>query len=275
MKKQKIKRIILFAAIFILALIFLCPLFIAGINSFKTLGDIISEPLSLPKKLLFSNYANAFTTLEIPKVMANTAIVTLGSVVGIVIFSAMTAYWAERHPTIYSKVFEKLLILSMLIPFASIMIPIVQVMKTLHLNSTLQGTIITYWGVGLAFAYFMMRGAVKGLPYELEEAAKIDGCGPVKVFFKVVMPLLQPTMVTVFVMDIFWVWNDFIIPLILLDNGKLSTIQLAIKKLFSMYATKWDLALPGLMMSILPIVIVFIVLQKKIINGIMAGAVKG
>ena len=132
MKKQKIKRIILFAAILILALIFLCPLFIAGINSFKTLGDIISEPLSLPKKLLFSNYANAFTTLEIPKVMANTAIVTLGSVVGIVIFSAMTAYWAERHPTIYSKVFEKLLILSMLIPFASIMIPIVQVMKTLN-----------------------------------------------------------------------------------------------------------------------------------------------
>lgn len=121
----------------------------------------------------------------------------------------------------------------------------------------------------------MMRGAVKGLPYELEEAAKIDGCGPVKVFFKVVMPLLQPTMVTVFVMDIFWIWNDFIIPLILLDNGKLSTIQLAIKKLFSMYATKWDLALPGLMMSILPIVIVFVILQKKIINGIMAGAVKG
>lgn len=275
MRKHKASNIVLLIVMIVLALIFLCPLFIAGINSFKPLGEIISEPLKVPAQWLFSNYANAFAALEIPKVMANTAIITAASVAGIVIFAAMTAYWSERYPTVYSKVFEKLLILSMLIPFASIMIPLVQVMKVIHLNSTLQGTILTYWGVGLAFAYFMMRGAVKGLPYELEEAARIDGCGPVQVFFKVVMPLLQPTMVTVLVMDIFWVWNDFIIPLILLDSGKLSTIQLAIKKLFSMYATKWDLALPGLMMSILPIVIVFILLQKKIINGIMAGAVKG
>lgn len=273
--RKKFKNSILFFLMLFFALLFLYPLFIVLINSFKPLGDIIGTPLSLPKTFQFENYKNAWNTVEIPKVMINTTIITLLSVTGIVMIAAMTAYWSDRHPTWYTKIFSRLLIISMLIPFASLMIPLVQVIKFLGLNNSLQGAIVTYWGIGLPFAYFMMRGAVISLPIELEEAAYINGCGPVKVFWVIILPLLQPTMVSIFIMDIFWIWNDFMVPLILLDSGKLGTIQLAIKKLFSMYASKWDLALPALVMTIVPIVVVFVLLQKKIINGILSGAVKG
>lgn len=274
MRKRQV-HMILFLIMFCMALLFLYPLFIVFINSFKSLGNIIASPLSLPKTIHFENYKNAWNIVEIQKVMVNSTIITLISDMGIVIISAMTAYWIERHPTIYAKTLSRLLIISMLLPFASLMIPLVQIIKFLGMNNTLQGAIVTYFGIGLPFAYFMMRGAVLSLPYELEEAALIDGCGQIKIFWNIVLPILQPTMVSIFVMDMFWIWNDFMVPLILLDSGELSTIQLAIKKLFSMYASKWDIALSALVMTITPIVIVFVLLQKKIISGILSGAVKG
>ncbi|MBU9728128.1 MULTISPECIES: carbohydrate ABC transporter permease [Diplocloster] len=275
MKKGKIGSVILFLVMLLAVLVFLYPLFVVVMNSFKPLGDIIARPLEIPGILHLENYINAWKTVEIPRVMWNTALVTVLSVTGIVLLSAMSAYWSERHPTVYSRIFSRLLVLSMLIPFASLMIPLVQVMRVFRLNNSLSGAIVTYWGIGLAFAFFMTQGAVKSLPYELEEAARVDGCGPVRVFWQIILPLLQPTMVTIFVMDIFWIWNDFIVPLILLDSSQLSTIQLAIKKLFSQYSSQWDLALPALVISIVPILVVFVLLQKKIVGGILAGAVKG
>ena len=274
MKKGKIGSVILFLVMLLAVLVFLYPLFVVVMNSFKPLGDIIARPLEIPGILHLENYINAWKTVEIPRVMWNTALVTVLSVTGIVLLSAMSAYWSERHPTVYSRIFSRLLVLSMLIPFASLMIPLVQVMRVFRLNNSLSGAIVTYWGIGLAFAFFMTQGAVKSLPYELEEAARVDGCGPVRVFWQIILPLLQPTMVTIFVMDIFWIWNDFIVPLILLDSSQLSTIQLAIKKLFSQYSSQWDLALPALVISIVPILVVFVLLQKKIVGGILAGAVK-
>ena len=163
----------------------------------------------------------------------------------------------------------------MLIPFASLMLPLVQVMKVLGLNNSMFGTILTYWGIGLAFAFFMMQSAVKGLPVELEESARIDGCSRTRIFFSIIIPLLKPTIVSVVLMDMFWIWNDFMVPLIMMNNERLMTIQLSISRLFGQYASKWDIALPALVMTILPIVIVFILLQKKIMDGVIAGAVKG
>ena len=275
MKKGKIGSVLLFFVMILAVLVFLYPLFVVVMNSFKPLGDIIARPLEIPDILHLENYINAWKTVEIPRVMLNTSVVTVLSVTGIVLLSAMSAYWSERHPTVYSRILSKLLVLSMLIPFASLMIPLVQVMRVFRLNNSLAGAIVTYWGIGLAFALFRTQGAVKALPYELEEAARVDGCGPVRIFWQIILPLLQPTMVTIFVMDIFWIWNDFIVPLILLDSSQLSTIQLAIKKLFSQYSSQWDLALPALVISIVPILVVFVLLQKKIVGGIMAGAVKG
>ena len=148
-------------------------------------------------------------------------------------------------------------------------------MRFLHLNNSLFGGVLVYWGIGLAFAFFMMQSAVKSLPVELEEAAYIDGCSRIKTFFIIVLPMLRPTMISVILMDMFWVWNDFMVPLIMMNNERLMTIQLAISRLFGLYSSKWDIALPALVLTMLPIVVIFIVMQKKIMDGVIAGAVKG
>ena len=162
-----------------------------------------------------------------------------------------------------------------LIPFASLMIPLVKITTVLHINNTLPGAIIVFAGVGLAFGFFMMQSAVKTLPRELEEAAALDGCGPVRTFFCIVFPLMKNTVFSLIAMDLFWVWNDFMIPQTLLNSTKYDTIQVGINKLFGMYASKWDIALAALVMSMIPTIIAFLLLQKQILGGVSDGATKG
>ncbi len=275
MKNARLSMAIGFVLVLALALLFIAPLGVLIMNSFKPLDEIMGDPLAWPNEWKFGNYSNAWTLLDIPNVVKNTAILSFGAVALIVLLASMTAYWSERQPTPVSRIFGRLILLSILIPFATIMLPLVQVMRFLHLNNTLGGAILTYAGIGLAFAYFLIRSGVKSLPYELEEAAQIDGSGQVRLFFQIVLPLLAPTIFSVFVMDMFWVWNDFLIPMILLNNESLSTVQLAVNRLFGMYSSRWDVAMPALTMSMLPIIIIFVLLQRKIVGGVMAGAVKG
>lgn len=276
MKKERVSRILIFIAVLIIALIFVYPLFLIVMNSFKPLPEILMNPLALPEKMQAAkNYTDAMGEIDIFHVMRNTAILTVCSVGGIVVLATMSAYWTYRFQTKFSVWFERFVILSMLIPFASLMLPLVQVMHGVGLSNTMFGAILTYWGIGLAFAFFMIQSAVKAVPIELEESAMIDGCSRTRTFFVIVLPMLRPTILSVILMDMFWIWNDFIVPLILMNNQKLMTIQLAISRLFGQYASKWNIALPALTLTMLPIIIVFILLQKKIINGVIAGAVKG
>ncbi|WP_019910534.1 carbohydrate ABC transporter permease [Paenibacillus sp. HW567] len=275
MKKLRVGLLAGFILALAGAVLFIAPLWIMFMNSFKPLSDILADPLRLPATWSLDNYREAWQVLDIPGVVRNTAILSLGAVSGILLFATMTAYWSERHPTVISRIFGYLIMLSVLIPFATIMLPLVRVMKFLHLNNTIGGAVLAYWGIGFAFAFFLIRSGVKTLPYELEEAAQIDGCGRVYIFFRIVFPLLGPTVFSVFIMDMFWVWNDFMIPLVLLNNEKLSTVQLAVNRLFGMYNSRWDVALPALTMSMLPIIIVFILFQRKIVGGVLAGSVKG
>ena len=273
--REKRNRAILFIVVLLIALVFVYPLFMILFNSVKPLAEILKFPLQLPEAVHLENYVNAFSKIDVFHVVKNTAILTVFSVGGIVFLSSMTAWWTWRYQNRFTKLFQNFVILAMLIPFASLMLPLVQVMRGLHLSNNLFGGILTYWGIGMSFAFFMMQSAVKTLPVELEEAARIDGCSRLQTFFIIVLPLLRPTMISVILMDMFWIWNDFIVPLILLNSEKLQTIQLAINKLFGQYSSKWDIALPALVMTMLPIVIVFILLQKKIMEGVVAGAVKG
>jgi len=267
---------ILFIGILILALIFLVPFFFIGVNSFKSLSEIIRQPLALPTKILaYENYSNAWKVLEYPKILKNTTFLTAGSVLGILFFSSINAYWIVRHPFRYSNFFEMLLIGSLMVPFAVIMIPLVKTLNTIHLMDSLWGGIIAYWGVGMALSTYIMRGAVKAIPIEIEEAAYVDGCNVYQVFFKIVFPLLRPTMLSVLILEVFWIWNDYLLPVVLLNNNKLLTIPLAIKRMFGLYSNNWDLATSGLMISIIPILIVYVFLQKRIISGIVSGAIKG
>ncbi|PKO04823.1 MAG: carbohydrate ABC transporter permease [Chloroflexi bacterium HGW-Chloroflexi-3] len=274
-RKRHVVGIIKFVGTLIIALIFFAPFVLVILNSVKPQSQIMTDILGLPTTMMWENYSKAWDALNMSTVLTNTVIVSISSVFLILFLAAMVAYWMVRHPSKYSRVFEKLLLGSLLIPFASLMLPLVKTMSTLGLNTSLMGGILTYVGIGLAFATFIMTGAVRAVPVELEEAAMIDGCNVYQVFFQIVLPIIRPTFLTLFILDLFWIWNDYIVALIMLNNTRLNTVQLAINKLFGLHANQWDIALPAIVMSIAPILIINILLQKKIIAGIASGALKG
>lgn len=257
------------------ALLFLFPFYLVVLNSVKTMGEVTSNPFQLPDVLHWENYAASWDALNMSRAFVNTAVVAVISTLLIVLLSAMVAYWTVRHPSPFSRFFEILLLGSILVPFTTVMLPVVKTLSALHLSGTHLGGIICYTGMGIAFSYFIMRGAVLGIPKELEEAAIMDGCSVYHVFFRIVFPLMTPTLVSVFILEIFWIWNDYSIALVVLNSNATRTIQLSINGLFSQYISRWDIALPALVIGILPIFILNVLLQKKILAGMTAGAVKG
>ena len=268
-------RAVKFVVALVGALLFFAPFALVIFNSVKPLDQIMTDLLGLPRTVQLGNYLNAWEELNMGKVMLNTILVTGISLVLILMLSSMVAYWTVRHPSRYSRLFEKLLVCSLLIPFAAVMLSPVKNMSALHLTSSLWGGIITYSGMGIAFGTFMMIGAVKGIPLELEESAHLDGANVYQTFFLIVMPLLRPTLLSLFVLDLFWIWNDYIVALTLLNTSDLMTLQLAINKLFGLYSNQWDVALPAIVISILPILVINVIMQKKSVAGVAAGAVKG
>ncbi len=264
-----------FAIALIAAILFMVPFFLVILNSIKPLDQIMTELLAFPRSIQWENYANAWKQVNMSVVMRNTILVTGISLVLILLLSSMLAYWMNRHRTIFSSIFEKLLVGSLLIPFATVMLSLVKTMSWLGLTNSLWGGIITYSGMGIAFGTFMMSGAVKAIPIELEESAALDGCNVYQRFFIIVFPLLRPTLLSLFVLDLFWIWNDYIVALTLLNKPELMTLQLAINKLFGLYSNQWDIALPAIVMSILPILVINVLMQKRIVSGVASGAVKG
>lgn len=275
MKRDKLWRVVLFAVVLLIALAFILPFVIIVCNSLKELQDIVKAPLSLPTVLHWENYIKVFSYIDVPLVVRNTITICLCSLAGLIVFCSMAAYWCECYPSAFSNLYKKILLVSMLVPFASLMIPLVKVMRTLGLNNTLFGVALTFWGIGQAFAFFIIDSSAQAVPRTIYEAARIDGAGPVTIYFRIAFPLMRSAITTVFLMDLFWIWNDFTVSLILLNNRSLSTIQLAINSLFGAYASKWDVALPALVLTIMPVLVVYIVLQRYIIEGINAGSVKG
>ncbi len=257
------------------AVIFMVPFFLVILNSVKPLDQIMTELLALPRTFEWGNYVEAWKQINMGRVMLNTIIVTGVSLFFILLLSSMLAYWMTRHRTVFSSIFEKLLIGSLLIPFATVMLSLVKTMSFLGLTTSLWGGILTYSGMGIAFGTFMMTGAVKAVPVELEESAELDGCNVYQVFFIIVFPLLRPTLLSLFVLDLFWIWNDYIVALTLLNTTELMTLQLAINKLFGLYSNQWNIALPAIVMSILPILVINVLMQKRIVSGVASGALKG
>ncbi len=273
--KKRIRLLVKVAFAAILALSFLLPFYLVALNSIKTMGEVTQNPFSLPQEIHWENYISSWKALNMGKAFINTAIVAICSTLLITILSAMVAYWTVRHPTRFSRLFEMFLLGSILIPFPTIMLPIVKTLSAVRLSGTLIGGIICYTGMGIAFSYFIMRGAVLSIPKELEEAAIMDGSSVYYAFFRIIFPLMTPTAISVFILEIFWIWNDYNIALVVLNNDVTKTIQLSINGLFSQYISRWDIALPALVIGILPIFIVNILLQKKILAGMTAGAIKG
>ncbi|WP_127493957.1 carbohydrate ABC transporter permease [Paenibacillus glycanilyticus] len=264
------------AAAILLALLFIAPFYFVLVNSVKALGEIMVDAASFPDKYLFSNYSKVWDIIKFPKALLNSVLITGISVTGIVIISAMTGYRLVRKPTVFNKILFTAFISAMIIPFQSVMLQLVRVTSFLELRANMFGIVVCYLGFGLSLSVFLFHGFIKSVPLEIEEAAVVDGCSPYGVFWKIVFPLLRPIIVTVIILNGLWIWNDYLLPVLIIGSNKdLTTIPLAITRFFGQYTKQWDLALAGLTMGIMPIIIMFLMLQKHIIEGISSGSLKG
>ncbi|MFS0635112.1 carbohydrate ABC transporter permease [Mesobacillus foraminis] len=258
----------------LIGLVFLVPFYYVISNSLKTFADILTNTSALPSVLQWQNYVQAFERLDYLRVFTNSLIITVGSNVVLIIFCSMAAYMLVRTKKKISNIIFMTFVAAMVIPFQSIMIPLIKTAGNLGLLNSMWGLIIMYLGFGSGMTIFLYHGFIKGIPVELEEAAIIDGCSPFGVFWRIVFPLLKPITVTVMILNSLWIWNDYLLPSLVLQDPALRTIPLATFFFFGQYTKQWDLALAGLVLSIIPLVIFFFSMQKHIIKGITSGSIK-
>ncbi|MGI6085587.1 MAG: carbohydrate ABC transporter permease [Acetivibrionales bacterium] len=275
MKKKKILfNIVKVVLLTIAAIFFISPFLMVVLNSFKTTKEFLENPLALPAVFDLTNFKIAFEKMRFLTGFTNTLIITSISVLFITLFSSMQAYALVRNKTKLSKIIFIIMVASMIIPFQAIMIPLVKVYGSIGFLNSKESLIYMYMGFGASLAVFIYHGFIKSIPVELEEAAMIDGCSRRRTFFSVVFPLLKPTTMTVAILDILWIWNDFLLPSLVLITPAQRTLPLSTYYFFGTYTVDYGLLMAGLMMTILPVVIIFIFMQKYIISGVMQGSIK-
>jgi raffinose/stachyose/melibiose transport system permease protein len=260
----------------VVALVYIYPLILVAINSLKTFAQIMENVIALPSHLRFENFVNAFTLMRYPNLFFNTLLVTCLGTAGVVLLASLAGFKLSRTRSRLSWLVFLLCVAPMMIPFHSFMIALVKVARTLHLTNSLWGLGVVYWGLGVPLSLFMYHGFVKTVPGELDDCAAIDGARPLRAFFQVIFPLLQPVTVSVIVINAMWMWNDFLLPLLILGGSKTSqTLQLAAYNFFGQYKIEWQNAMAGVLLTITPAIIFYLILQRHIIKGMVAGAVKG
>ena len=264
----------------VLCLFWIMPVVEVLINSFKSNNAVNLNPFALPNLETFmglGNYIKGMTFGNYPflKSAWYSLFITIASVFLILLFCSMSAWYICRVESGVSKAFYYLCLFSMIVPFQMVMFTLTFTADQLKLNTPYTIPIV-YLGFGAGLAIFMFTGFVKGLPLEIEEAAVIDGCGPVQTFFQVVLPMLKPTMISVGILELMWVWNDYLLPYLVLDRTKYMTIPIHVQYLKGSYGSV-DLGatMAVIMLSIIPIIVVYMFCQKHIIKGVAAGAVKG
>lgn len=278
MIKNKKSNIFVFLILLLLSLVFLFPIYLVVMNSFKSRFNIISEPFVFPNTETFvglENYISGIQTSGIFEAFLRTLFITIGSVLAIVIFTSMSAWYITRVKNRYTKGIYYLFLFSMIVPFQMVMFTMTAVCIKLGLNNIL-GIIPVYLGFGSGLSVFMFCGFIKGLPREIEEAAMIDGCSPIKTFFMVVFPILKPTAITVAILNAMWIWNDFLLPYLLLGTkNKTLSVAIQITMQGAYGSINWGGFMAMLVLAIIPIIIFYLFCQKYIIKGVIDGAVKG
>lgn len=279
-KARKAWRAVASIFVILLGLAFLFPFYIMVVNSFKNRAELYQSPIALPGEMRFDNYLEAADSMSFGRALGNSLFITVVSVAFIILFASMCAWTIARKDDKKSKLIYLSFVATMLIPFQTLMMPLVQMMSwsrsTLHIPmlNTYHGIIFMYIGFGMALAVFLFHGFVKSIPLSLEEAATLDGCSRGGVFFRIVFPMLKPTTVTVIILDIIWIWNDYLLPSLVLSNKALRTIPLSTSSFFGVFTIQWNEAMAGLTMAIIPVIIFYFCAQKYIVKGVAAGAVK-
>lgn len=262
----------------IVAIIFVSPIFIVFMNSFKQKSYINLQPFSAPTSETFvkwENYARGIEQIGFFDAFKNSLIITVLSVLLIVLCTSMCAWYISRVESKPANLMYYLFAFSMIIPFQMVMFTLSKVADMLKLTNPI-GIVLVYLGFGAGLAVFMFVGFVKGIPLEIEEAAIIDGCNPIQTYFLVVLPILKPTCITVAILQTMWIWNDYLLPYLVLDITEYKTIPIAIQYLKGGYGSvDWGAMMAMLVLAVIPIIIFYAACQKYIIKGVVAGAVKG
>lgn len=277
-KSKRVGNNVIFFVLLALSVLFLVPIIIVIINSFKSRIYISSQPLKLPNAETFvalENYINGVTSSDFFSAFLRSLFITVVSVILIVLFASMAAWYIVRSNSKITKGIYYMLVFSMIVPFQMVMYTMTYVTNRANLDN-LFGITFVYLGFGAGFSVFMLCGFIKSIPLEIEEAAMIDGASPIQAFFTVVFPMLKPTAITVAILNTMWIWNDYLLPYLVLGSDKKTipvAIQLAMQGAYG--STDYGGFMAMLVLAIVPIIIFYIFCQKYIIKGVVAGAVKG
>ncbi len=276
-KRAKLTDTVIFLLLLFLAAAFLAPIFIVLMNSFKGKLFIVNQPFSPPTAETFvemNNYLEGVAKTNFFSAFGYSLFITVFSVAAIILFTSMTAWYITRVKSGFTTVLYYLFVFSMIVPFQMVMFTMSKMANMLRLDNPV-GIILIYLGFGAGLSVFMFCGFVKGIPLEIEEAAMIDGCNPIVMFFRVIFPILQPTAITVAILNAMWIWNDYLLPYLVIGN-EYKTIPIAIQYLKGGYGSiDWGAMMALLVLAIIPIVVFYLSCQKYIIRGVVAGAVKG
>ena len=276
--QKKRLNTLLFVVLIVLAALFLFPILIVFLNSFKTKFSIMGSPFKLPTSETFAgfeNYVSGVKSAGIAGAFGRSLFITVLSVLVLALLTSMTAWYLVRVKSAVSTVLYNTFLFSMIVPFQMVMYTMTYVVTKLKFNNPV-GIIFVYLGFGAGLSVFMLSGFVKSIPLELEEAAEIDGCNPVQKFFMIVLPILKPTAITVTILNAMWIWNDYLLPYLILGTGNKTlpvAIQIAMQGAYG--AVNWGGFMAMLVLAILPIIVFYLFCQRYIIEGVIAGAVKG
>lgn len=277
-KSKRVGNNVIFLVLLALSVLFLVPIIIVIINSFKSRIYISSQPLKLPNAETFvalENYINGVTSSDFFSSFLRSLFITVVSVILIVLFASMAAWYIVRSNSKITKGIYYMLVFSMIVPFQMVMYTMTYVTNRANLDNIF-GITFVYLGFGAGLSVFMLCGFIKSIPLEIEEAAMIDGASPIQAFFTVVFPMLKPTAITVAILNTMWIWNDYLLPYLVLGSDKKTipvAIQLAMQGAYG--STDYGGFMAMLVLAIVPIIIFYIFCQKYIIKGVVAGAVKG
>ena len=274
-------KVILNVLTVLFCVIYLFPIYLILTNSFKSRSEMYENMVALPGSLSLQYYASALEKMNFFTSLKNSLILTIVSIAIIVIFASMTAWMFVRSKNKLSVILFDILVATMLIPFQTIMMPLMQEMNWigkatgLQMTDSIGGLIFMYIGFGAGMGVFLYHGFISSIPVSLEEAAIIDGCSVWTLFWKIVFPILKPTTMTLIILDVIWIWNDYLLPSLTLKSTANRTIPISTAKFFGQYTISWNEAMAALVVTIIPVVIFYLVCQKYIVEGVAAGAVKG
>ena len=279
--KRKIKAswkpvdVLILVILIFLAIIFLFPTFYAFMSALKTNGEILKDSMALPSRLNFDNFIYLFQETEFPRALMNSTILTVVSMMLIIIVVPMAAYGIERKQSRATKAIYSIFIAGMMIPFQVYMVPLFKQLKVLGLYGTLVGPIVIYVAGAGCFGTLLYCSFIRGVPKELEEAAAIDGCGRFRIFWQIVFPLLKPCTSSLIIINGLGIWNDYLMPSLVLNSDTGATINVEIFSFVDQFTSRWDVVFAGTVCGMLPILVIFLCLQKYFVKGVAAGAVKG